>query len=64
MSIKQFVIKRGDNIILGPISELNAYISTYAKCKRSPLELEIGESCLGEFSLSNSKATYTIERVS
>jgi hypothetical protein len=67
MNSKKFKITtlKGDDVFGYALDENNVYIQAYPKHLHGKKisELEIGESCRVEYSLSGSKAEYYVERV-
>lgn len=77
MSDKRFILwdpkdgevrRDGDTIvsdgILGRMSQHNPYLTAYAKWHgKLPEDLNVGESCLGTWSLSGSRGTYRCYRI-
>jgi len=59
------VVKPGtdEDVLGGPISEDNPYISSYPSCDVSPLSLGLYEKTRAKFNLSGTKGVYEIVRV-
>lgn len=57
--------KTDSDVLGGPVSEHNVYISAYADpgLGKHPRDLEIGEHTWCTYSLSGSKGTYKVTRI-